>query len=443
MKIALFVHCFFPDHFYGTETYTLEVARNLRAMGHMPVVVSAVFPGEPAREGLLTRYEHENFPVYCIDKNHFPHRRIRDTYYQPALHGTLKQLLLEIEPDLVHVTHLINHTAVLLDVIRELGIPAVATLTDFFGFCFNNRLEAANGSLCSGPSRTRTNCVACAVKAIGQNRSDKPMYRWLARYPLPSLCAGALRFVHPGGLLSKIVADLVKRPGILAQRYANYRAVIAPTRFLASAYKANGLAVPLHHMHFGFDMRQVAKTSAAPDAPLRFGFIGQLARHKGADILIEAFRRLPRGAAELHIFGSEQQQASYTALLKKRAEGHAVSFHGTFPSERIPEVFAGLDFLVIPSRWYENSPLVLLGALASHTPVVASDVEGMAEFIEHGKDGLLFHRGSTDDLERIMGGLVTDPAAARAMSASTEYPRSTRTMTEELVAIYDSILEPS
>ena len=145
MKVALFVHCFFPSHFYGTETYTLELARNLLALGHEPVVVTAVFPGEPSRGEVLSTYRYENIPVYCIDKNYFPHHRVKDTYFQIEVRALLKTLLIDIKPDIVHVTHLINHTAVLLDVIRELNVPAVATLTDFFGFCFNNKLEAADG----------------------------------------------------------------------------------------------------------------------------------------------------------------------------------------------------------------------------------------------------------------------------------------------------------
>jgi len=248
-----------------------------------------------------------------------------------------------------------------------------------------------------------------------------------------------LRFVHPGKL-AEIVADIVERPGILAQRYAYYSAVIAPTKFLASAYIENGLRVPLHHMHFGIDMPRVDKIAVSPDAPLRFGFIGQLAPHKGPDILIEAFRRLPKGSAELHIFGSGKQQDRYVSALQERAEGHAIDFRGTFPTEQLPEVFAGLDFLVIPSRWYENSPLVLLGALASHTPVVTSDVEGMAEFVEDGENGFLFHRGSTDDLERVMRVLTTDLVASRAMSEKTKYRRSTRKMTEDVVSVYESVL---
>ncbi len=46
MKIALFVHCFFPDHFYGTETYIYQVAKSLQARGHEVTVVTGVFQGE-------------------------------------------------------------------------------------------------------------------------------------------------------------------------------------------------------------------------------------------------------------------------------------------------------------------------------------------------------------------------------------------------------------
>ena len=62
MKVALFVHCFFPSHFYGTEKYTLDLARNLRALGHEPVVVAAVFPGEPAQADYSTATRSRIFP---------------------------------------------------------------------------------------------------------------------------------------------------------------------------------------------------------------------------------------------------------------------------------------------------------------------------------------------------------------------------------------------
>ena len=51
MKVALFVHCFFPEHYYGTETYTLQIAQNLKSLGHEVVVVAAIFQGEPSPRG--------------------------------------------------------------------------------------------------------------------------------------------------------------------------------------------------------------------------------------------------------------------------------------------------------------------------------------------------------------------------------------------------------
>jgi len=98
------------------------------------------------------------------------------------------------------------------------------------------------------------------------------------------------------------------------------------------------------------------------------------------------------------------------------ANGSAVSFLGTFPKEKIANVLAELDFLVIPSTWYENSPLVLLSALASHTPVIVSDVAGMTEFVEEGKNGFAFKMGNVDELERVFRRILNDPAAARRMS---------------------------
>lgn len=447
MKVALFVHCFFPDHFYGTETYTLELANNLIAMGHEPVVVSAEFQGAAKRKSAITIYEYMNIPVYCLDKNYHPHHTIGETYYQADLLDLHKQLLSEIKPDVVHVTHLINHTASLLDATKELGIPAIATLTDFFGVCFNNRLEAADGSLCDGPSADRTNCLACYMKAVGDSPQAGLTASLLGRCPscLPAIAqALSLAVRLPGmrhGRLARLVADIAERPNILLNRYAGYRAAIAPTSFLRRAYLANGLATPLHVMHFGVDVPRAPKKAPSVGAPVRLGYIGQIAPHKGTDVLVDAFVRLPPGCAELHIHGSEDQSPEYVSELKDKAAGNTIFFQGTFPKDQLANVLAGFDFLVIPSRWYENSPLVLLNSLATHTPVIVSDVEGMTEFVEEGKNGFVFRRADVDDLERVLRRIVQEPELIRRMSEDTEYKRTTREMTEEVVSIYKSIIK--
>lgn len=445
MKIALFVHCFFPDHFYGTETYTFEIARNLREMGHEAIVVSAIFPGEPAKDDVITHYEYQGIPVYCIDKNFFPHRRVKDTYYQPELYPVIGRILERIEPDIIHVTHLINHTAVLLEAARDLDIPVIATLTDYFGFCFTNKLESVSGSLCPGPNARRTNCVACLIKAAMQKRglaalklaSDRPLIiSFLAR--MAFLSARAPLF--GSSTLAAAVVDLEQRPRILAERYSSYKAVITPSKFLHNAYLRNALSIPARNLTFGVDISPVEYKKTRRGLPVRFGFIGQLAAHKGTDLLIDAFKNLPAGSAELHIFGPEDQSPDYMKTLRGKAAGQRIFFRGTFPKEHMAMILSEFDFLVIPSTWHENSPLVLLYALASHVPVIVSDVEGLTEFIEHGRNGYIFARGDVNDLARVLNKIVDAPDESRSLSSTTAYTKTTKNMTEEVVNIYKAVL---
>jgi len=442
MKIVFFAHCFFPDHFYGTETYTLELARHYQSWGHDVTVVSAIFQGEAAATSLLTRYEYQGIPVVCIDKNFIPHSRVKETYYQPQMRATLEQVLQDLQPDLVHVTHLINHTAALLEVTQAMGVPTFATFTDFFGFCLNNKLEAANGDLCKGPSQSRTNCIACHIKDASRSPHAN---RWMRYGATPQsaqwLASGAnlLRRLPGlrGGPIDGLIEDIARRPDTLGNLYnAGYRAAVAPTKFLKQAYVANGITVPMQEIWFGVDIDRSPKPARAPGQAQVIGFIGQIAPHKGTDLLIEAFARLARGTAVLRIYGPADQDPAYMAMLKTLADGLDVRFMGTFAKERMAEILGDMDLLVIPSRWYENSPLVLLNALATHTPVLVSDVAGMTEFVEPGLNGEAFARGDIDDLTLKLHTLVEAPGQLRTLSKTTRYQRSSEIMARETFAVY-------
>jgi glycosyltransferase involved in cell wall biosynthesis len=441
MKIALFVHCFFPEHFYGTETYTLDLARTLQSLGHEVTVVSGIFQGEPRREALITRYEHEGVPVVAIDKNYVPHTRVRETYFHEAMRLHLLELLRELSPDVVHVTHLINHTAVLLQAAVKLDIPLVGTLTDFFGFCYNNRLEAANGSLCAGPDRSRSNCLACFLKAAAFGGASRAMK--LNAVPFGwQLGGAALRAASALGwpripAADLVVPDIVQRPQVLARAYQGYDAMIAPTQFLRQAYIRNGFdGQRLYLSRFGIDISRSAKPHRAPSEPLTIGFIGQIAAHKGASLIVRAARSMPTGSVRLLIYGRADQDADYMRALREAA-GPETVFRGTFPPERMASVLAEIDVLAIPSTWYENSPLVLLNALATHTPVLVSGVQGLTEFLVEGRNGWSFRRGDLEDLKRVVAKLTANPTATRAASLTTDYDRTTQSMALEAVSIYE------
>ena len=446
MRVALFVHCFYPSHIYGTETYTLELARNLRALGHEPVVVSAIFAGEPAQPSTVHRYEHDGIPVLSIDKNAYPHTRVKDTYYQASMTGVLGELLDEMQPDLVHVTHLINHTATLLEATAARGLPTIATFTDFFGFCYNNKLEAHDGSLCAGPASPAVNCLACHVKAVADASASQDWQARMKRTPAGAAFAARALYLAqtmPGqrvGALAGKVQDVLQRPQILRTLYRNYARAIVPTAFIEGAYARNGFTRPMDRIAFGVDIDRAPKRRSREGPPLVVGFIGQIMSHKGPDLLIDAARAALRPADyEIRIYGSMTQDPAYAAALQQRASGLPVRFMGTFAPERMREVLDDMDVLAIPSRWYENSPLVLLNALASHTPVIVSDVEGMTEFVRDGVNGFTFARGSVGSLTEVLARVRLDPAALRGLVETTHYAMTTHEMTRRTVEAYDKV----
>ncbi|MGH6820344.1 MAG: glycosyltransferase, partial [Methylocella sp.] len=364
MKIALYVHCFFPRHFYGTEAYTLALAKELAAAEHAPVVVSATLAGEPGQGNVIEDYIHEGVRVVSIDKNLFPNRCVRDSYEQPALRHLHERLLRQLRPDVIHVCHLINHTTALLDVARRMDIPVFATLTDFFGFCYNNQLENAQGALCEGPDPERANCIACFLKLAGSRPNAKSIAK-LGSHPVlraavsRQLVKLGRREREPFTISSFAPNDIVLRPGILRRAMEVYREAIAPTLFLKGAYESNGFPAPLRLSHFGIEIDRAPKPARRDCGAVRLGFIGQLTPHKGSHLLVEALRASGRANLSLILWGPQDQDPAYYAKLRRLAEGLQVKFPGILPRAELAEAFGTLDYLAIPSTWYENSPLIL------------------------------------------------------------------------------------
>lgn len=447
MRIALFVHCFYPTHTYGTETYTLDLARNLRLLGHEPVVVTATFAGEPAQREPILRYRHDGIDVLSIDKNRMPPARVRDTYHQPAMAPVLDGLLEEIGPDIVHVAHLVNHTAALLEVVAARRVPAVATFTDFFGICYNSRLEAHDGTPCAGPGDPAINCVACHLKANADAATDPVGWQVrLARQPAgANLMAHALHLArHVPTRYAERLQDIERRPRVLRDLYAHYARAIAPTRFVESAYVRNGFARPMDHVPFGTDIDRAHKMRRRDDSRLVIGYIGQIMHHKGPDLLVDAARAaLAPTEYEVRIYGSPQQDPAYAARLAQRATGLPVRFMGTFEPARMRDVLDDLDVLVLPSRWRENSPLVLLNALASHTPVIVSDVDGMTEFVHDGDNGFTFERGNVQALSAVLARLRRTPALLREAGDAAHYDVTSMEMAARTLAVYERAGAPS
>jgi len=237
-----------------------------------------------------------------------------------------------------------------------------------------------------------------------------------------------------------MASDIATRPDTLFSAYRNYDAMIAPTTFLRDAYIRNGFdPARLTLSYFGVDIDRAPKPGRK-DGALIIGYVGQIAPHKGVDLLLGAARNMPAGSVRIRVHGPENQDPDYMTRLRALAGTHT-EFCGTFPPAKMASVLADVDILAIPSTWYENSPLVLLYALATHTPVLVSDVQGLTEFLRPGEGGWSFKRGNLADITAVLRRLVDDRAAFKAVAARTSYDRDTAAMTKDIVSVYRRVIE--
>jgi glycosyltransferase involved in cell wall biosynthesis len=161
------------------------------------------------------------------------------------------------------------------------------------------------------------------------------------------------------------------------------------------------------------------RVERAPRGPrLRIGYVGTPIWHKGVHVLLDALRRLPEGSFELDVWGDLTVAPGYVRGLRRRAAGLPVRFRGAFARDEAALVYAGMDVLVVPSLWPENSPLVVHEAFLAGVPVVAARMGGIVGLVEDGKSGLLY--AATDDaaLSSALMRLIQEPGLLERLATS-------------------------
>jgi len=148
--------------------------------------------------------------------------------------------------------------------------------------------------------------------------------------------------------------------------------------------------------------------------PGRILFLGRLAPKKRVSDLIAAFARIVSAypESELVIVGVGPLESELQQQVARLDLGSRVRFEGRVSDEAIPEYYASASLFVLPSVW-EGHPLTLLEAWAAGTPVIATDVEGIAEFLSHGKTGYLVPPRSPEDLANTLRYALDNEPEAR------------------------------
>jgi glycosyltransferase involved in cell wall biosynthesis len=98
--------------------------------------------------------------------------------------------------------------------------------------------------------------------------------------------------------------------------------------------------------------------------------------------------------------------------------GERIQFHGRFDHDALGTIHGSLDVLVVPSIWQEAYGLTVREAQLAGTPVVGSDIAGIAEGIEHDVDGLLFETGNSASLRAALERFVSDPGLGSRLAGA-------------------------
>jgi len=410
------VHKFPPDSMGGVETYTWSLARVLAEAGHE----THVFHPLAGISASQVRAEQDGIHLWRVPLP--PSRGTESavpqfwhTFRDLGIEAQFAQCLTRTEPDIVHFQHVQGLSAELIRLAANW--PRIVTLHDYWFFCANSQLARPDGQVCAGP-RWGHNCVDCLTV--------RPDLHWLR----------ALRPV--------VALPLAYRNLYLRRAMGSVPLFLAPSAFLRQQYIQQGFpAERIHVVELGLDAERLAELpgSDLPPPPARphFGFLGALARHKGVHVLVQAFNHLPENAA-LTIYGNEAAFPDYVAELKALATHPHIRFGGALDYRHVGAALRQLDCLVVPSLWYENSPMVIQEAYGAGIPVVASRLGALAEKVADGRTGRLFTAGDSADLARILREWVEHPAELAALRANIHPGPTMQQHAQQMLELYKAAL---
>lgn len=393
---------------------TKRFADTLVKQGHtVEIIVVESFdaqPGEPfcqtEVDGQLT--VHRLF----IESKHATSPLSLSYCNEPISQWYSKQIL-ESKPDVVHLLSGYLITGCILETAFTKNIPTVVTLVDYWFICPMITLMRTDGKLCEHPVDP-ARCDWCLKSHKRRYRVFDELFNGAPGHLYTELNKrGLLRHVNRQ---YEEVRYIERRRDYNRYILENVDVVVTHSHFLENKLYEYGIQ-PKHVYFFpnGIEIdSQFLKGSRSIDKKdtLRIGYMGQIATHKGVDVLVEAYCLMnPQpGQSELVIYGDLNSWPDYVAQLKKLASGRTdIIFAGPYQGSDTARVMRECDVIAVPSVWYENRPTVILEAFAYGTPVIASNLGGLAEMIRHDVDGLQFEPGNPQSLAVQLRRLLDEP----------------------------------
>ena len=400
----------------GAEQYALELHRALRASGDIePILVARTGPS-PARDDTthpgspftLVEDQPDEYLVYTEwDGFDFFHLTSRDK----ALFSTyFANFLRAHRPDVVHFQHTLFIGCDLISQVRRTlpDVPILYTLHEYLPICHRDgQLVRTSGELCLKESPRR--CHEC----------------------FPEVSKGAFYL----------------RKRFIQSHFENVDLFVAPSHFLRNRYIDWGIA-PERIVFEDYGRVPVPRMEDAREGPrTNLGFFGQLNPYKGIKVLLPAMAILKDQGVDAHLFihganiglhGGEFETEVRQLL---SASGDNVTMAGPYEHGQLPALMARVDWVIVPSTWWENSPLVIQEAFLHGKPVICSNVGGMAEKVQDDVNGLHFIMGNPGNLSGTIAQAVTTPGLWERLSAGIPDVHPMDNHIDNLHEMYSALLE--
>jgi len=364
----------------GAEAYMLDLAALQETAGHTTATFGMQHPENPPHryKAHLPPYLELNPPPAGLGARARAAGRI---LWSPAAAAGLDRVVADFHPDVVHLHNIYEHLSpsVLRPVLRA-GVPMVMTLHDYKLACPTYQLLAAGSP-----------CEAC----LGGGFHN-----------------AVLRRCKNGSAVHSAVAAVETAAHRWTGAYRPVARFICPSRFMATKMGEAGVfpdrlvVVP----HFA----EVATVATKAEAGGDVLFAGRLSPEKGVDTLIEAVG--PAGV-RLVVAGDGPERPRLEALAQTSAPGR-VRFLGQITKAELHDRIRASGLVIVPSRWYENQPMIVLESFACGVPVVATTLGGLPELVEAGIDGFLVPPDDPAALGATLSRALGDPARLLALGAA-------------------------
>lgn len=367
-----------------------------------------------AEAELLSDYGHE-VQLWSVDNKDLPtgvlgkiKTAISASYSYTSKMSALK-ILNSFQPDIVHVHNFFPQVSPsIYDACLETKIPVIQTLHNYRLIC--------PGALLMRDGKT---CELCITGT-----------------PYHSVLYGCYRNSKAGSLVVAHMVALHRNKRTWNNKVSRFIALteFAKSKFVNAGFPAEGITVKPN-----FTKQQLSKTlnKRSFSQPPFALYVGRLSQEKGIDTLVKAWQNIDKGI-KLKVAGD----GDFLPLLKNQ---NNIEVLGFLKPDDIQELMQQALFLIMPSKWYEGFPMVLVEAFSNGLPVIASNLGSLAEIVTDGITGLLFETGNPEDLTTKINWLVNNQDACYRMRENAKIDFQTNYTPEknvrQLLDIYESAIQ--